>query len=663
MRSARRGVLVSALMLAGLLTGGARGAAAELQIGEYVLPPRDGMRVGLEVLVEGRALATVAHAGKTYLPVPRLGAEYEIRVRNGGPRRVAAIVSVDGLSVIDGRPASEASPGYLVDPHGSIRIGGWRRDLERVAAFRFEGRADSYASRMGYPENVGVIGLIAVEELARGPRPLPEEKGAPAPPASRAAGGVGGTGTGWGRDIDSPAYRVPFARSANQRTITLYYDTLEALRQAGVPVDGPGPRPFPGDTEFAPPPPAGAVTPERGTVPPPGAPVPPPARPTDKPRDGGSRKEKQTRADASDAVLVRQLVDPQEKKDEPKKADKEGKEPPPVTITALGNKLILTSDDSEAVRLVQQLVRYLTQAPSDMANFQVIRLKSANAVDAAKVLDDAFNGPKQAAQPQPGGGFGRFFGQFGAPGAAPPANPTGNRVRVVADPNSNSLLVRASPIDMITIRRLLDKAIDASPDQSGGAMHTYVIGPLKHAVAYEVAQVIANVYSEHTDKNASVGGGLLGRILAANAPNRNVGPDGQPRPVTLSLGVDDRTNSLIVNCNATMYEDIKKLVQQLEDAAQEATRTVRVVQLKGIDPVLVQQAVDAIQGRPTTRTTASSGTTGATNPMAPGMGGGFGNGGGGFRPGGFGGGIPGGGGGFRPPGLGGGPGGGFRPPG
>jgi hypothetical protein len=70
-------------MLAGFVTGGAT-AAAELHNSKYALPPRDGMRVGFEVLVGGRPLATIAHAGKTYLPVPRLGVEYEIRVWNNG---------------------------------------------------------------------------------------------------------------------------------------------------------------------------------------------------------------------------------------------------------------------------------------------------------------------------------------------------------------------------------------------------------------------------------------------------------------------------------------------------------------------------------------------------------------------------------------------------
>jgi hypothetical protein len=220
---------------------------------EHLLPRPDGLRVGLEVLVDGEPLPTIRHRGKTYLPVPRLGVEYRIRVRNHGPRRVAAVVSVDGLSVINGRPASAASPGYLVAARSSILIPGWRRSLEEVAAFSFRERDESYAARMGRPENVGVIGLLAIEERAGRP-PLPLERGRPARSFAKGASrGVGGTGTGYGRDLDSPAYYVPFVRGDRKRTLTIHYDTVEALRRAGVPVGDP--IPFPGDGDFAPPPP------------------------------------------------------------------------------------------------------------------------------------------------------------------------------------------------------------------------------------------------------------------------------------------------------------------------------------------------------------------------------------------------------------------------
>jgi hypothetical protein len=220
-----------------------------------IIPPRwDGMHVGMDVLIDGQSVRTIPHHGRIYLPVTHLGTEYQIRVWNHGPRRIAAVVSVDGLSVINGRPASENGPGYLVGPRSSIVIHGWRRDLQTVAAFSFEEREKSYASRRGYPENVGVIGLIAVEEQVRRPRPFPELKPRGMPLDKKSGRSVGGTGTGYGRDINSPAYYVPFVRSANKRMIVFYYDTVEALRQAGVPVDDVWPRPFPKDSDFAPPP-------------------------------------------------------------------------------------------------------------------------------------------------------------------------------------------------------------------------------------------------------------------------------------------------------------------------------------------------------------------------------------------------------------------------
>jgi hypothetical protein len=213
------------------------------------------MHVAMEILVDGRALPTVWHAGKTYLPVPRVGAEYEIRVWNHGASRVAAVVSVDGLSVITGKPASEHNPGYLVSPYSNIVIKGWRRNLDTVAAFRFVDRDKSYAGRIGRPENIGVIGLVAIEEEIGLPRPLLEQKAGGAPAPARNAGKVGRIGTEYGRDVDSRTYYVPFVRSANRRTITVYYDTADALREVGVPVDRPTPVPFPADSDFAPPPP------------------------------------------------------------------------------------------------------------------------------------------------------------------------------------------------------------------------------------------------------------------------------------------------------------------------------------------------------------------------------------------------------------------------
>jgi hypothetical protein len=216
---------------------------------DFVRPPLP--RVNLEILVGGRPLPTVRHLGKIYLPVPQLGLEYEIRVSNHGPRRVAALVAVDGLSVITGQPHSEDQPGYIVAPSGQIRIKGWRRSLETVAAFRFVERETSYAALMGHPEKVGAITLLAVEEQVRWPRPGVERDATSS--AKMAQGKAGSVGTEYGREIDDRVYYVPFLRSSIKWSVTIFYDTPEALHRAGVPIDLLPPSHW--DGGFAPPPP------------------------------------------------------------------------------------------------------------------------------------------------------------------------------------------------------------------------------------------------------------------------------------------------------------------------------------------------------------------------------------------------------------------------
>jgi type II secretion system protein D len=310
---------------------------------------------------------------------------------------------------------------------------------------------------------------------------------------------------------------------------------------------------------------------------------------------------------------------------------------------AVGNRLVITSNDPEALAFVREVVRVLT-AQGSKSDFEVIKLKNAGAAEAAKVLDEAFNGPKQPAQ-----NLNPFFGRFGMQGATPPANPTENRVRVVADPTSNSLIVWASPLDMLKIRQLLDKAIDSSePINSTAVARSWII-PLKYADATEVASTIRDAYREYMNQdavNAAQRGGFRGPRFGGGGPfGANVNPDGTMRTIALSVGVDERSNRLILVCSEKMKEDIQLLVNRLDEAAKDSTRTVQVVPVKGIDPALVQQAIDAIYGRST------------NNNQRGGMGNGFrGFGGGGFGGPGFrgGGGFGGGGGGF---GGGGGPGG------
>ncbi len=370
------------------------------------------------------------------------------------------------------------------------------------------------------------------------------------------------------------------------------------------------------------------------------------------------------------------LVEPGKKTDAKKDKDtRPGSSDKPIRIFASGNSLLITGDDPEAMALLQRLVNLYTKTPGK-GDFTILKLKNGNAVDVAKALDEAYNGTRPANAAGRGGaagggrggfgGPGGFFNPFAAPGAAAPTDPEADRIRVVAYPATNSILVRAKPLDMLGIRNLLATALDTEDTDSRALIKTHVIGPLKNSSATDIANILRDVYREQINQNPSTNSGS--DVRPGSGGQRGCQFPGTGKTVQLSIGVYDHTNSIIVSCPDPLYEDVNKLVEKLDDSAKLSPRTVQVVSIKGIDPSYVQMAIDAVQGRTTVRGPNMPGVNSALGGLPfgintpfggaagrPGGGGGFPGGGGGGFPGG-GGGFPGGGGGFP-----GGGGGGFRP--
>lgn len=133
------------------------------------------------------------------------GERYTIRVTNPTARRVEAVVSVDGLDVVDGDAGDLRKRGYIVPPYGEVRIEGFRTSLDDVATFRFSSVDGSYAGQKGKARNVGVIAVAIFEEQAPPPeqqiiveRPyryeddLDAKAPAPSPDPGSTGGGYGG---------------------------------------------------------------------------------------------------------------------------------------------------------------------------------------------------------------------------------------------------------------------------------------------------------------------------------------------------------------------------------------------------------------------------------------------------------------------------------------
>lgn len=283
----RRRTLITALLAGSALLVGAAAFAHKPRPWPIRPPPP---RANFSVMLEGAGgerLRTFAHGGQTWV-LGEQGDRYVIVVNNPTSERVEAVVSVDGRDAITGRRGNfVTNRGYVLPPFGSVRIEGFRTSLDSVATFRFTDPSDSYSSRMGTPQNVGVIGVAFFPERARqevardrafesrrprasaAPSKRAEKSRAPSPPRSATGDSFDGPsniGTEFGEARTSRVNQVSFERQSNSpaRVITLRYDDARGLEARGIEVfqrpptwrrvPTSGPQAFP-DSRFAPPPP------------------------------------------------------------------------------------------------------------------------------------------------------------------------------------------------------------------------------------------------------------------------------------------------------------------------------------------------------------------------------------------------------------------------
>jgi len=228
----------------------------------------------------GESLTVYRHHGRRYVE-GQPGNEYAVRIRNCTDQRLLAVLSVDGINAVTGETASPGQSGYVIEPGGYVTVQGWRKDLNRTAAFYFSDPEASYAARTGRPNDLGVIGVALFRE-----RPverqgwLSSDPRAASPPSqeraesdavektvdSRAAGSNAAApsmqqpslGTGHGRGEYSPVQQVQFERASARpdELVAIRYERRETLVAMGVlPMSRHGlrdPDPFPGALSFVP---------------------------------------------------------------------------------------------------------------------------------------------------------------------------------------------------------------------------------------------------------------------------------------------------------------------------------------------------------------------------------------------------------------------------
>jgi len=197
-------------------------------------------------------------------------------------------------------------------------------------------------------------------------------------------------------------------------------------------------------------------------------------------------------------------------------------------------------------------------------------------------------------------------------------------LRITPDPRLNALIVQATPVDLEIIDQLL-QVLDQkeSPEEVLAQPRPRVV-PVYNMQASEVAEIVRQVYQDRlitTGSQQSRGGPPnpqeFMQMLQALRGGRGgtTGRRSVEQTQRLSIGVDTRTNSVIVSAPEPLFQEVKQLIEELDAAAAKPPQATQVVVVRRANPEAVQQAVRAMLGDNVTigRSTPTGGSLGSTS--------------------------------------------------
>lgn len=183
--------------------------------------------------------------------------------------------------------------------------------------------------------------------------------------------------------------------------------------------------------------------------------------------------------------------------------------------------VVIITDYADNARAIVDLIRDLDQ-PKQI-DLKVIKLQETLVVDMVEMLETLDIGGS-----------------------------TGDSLRVLANENSNSLVLRGLPHDVMEIEEVV-RALDLKSDQRGNTRVFY----LRFAEAAEIAELISEIVPEGT-------GGTEG---------------GTRQSETGKVSADEKQNAIVVHGNQSFITDVEELIKQLDIRRAQALIEAAVVEI------------------------------------------------------------------------------------
>ncbi|MCA9054956.1 MAG: hypothetical protein KDA75_14040, partial [Planctomycetaceae bacterium] len=290
----------------------------------------------------------------------------------------------------------------------------------------------------------------------------------------------------------------------------------------------------------------------------------------------------------------------------------------PITITVLGDDLLISSPDPAVRAQMEEMLEDLMQAVPPRTSWTIFPLEYADVTTTAATLEQLFPDSEVTSADSLGGG-GMFGGLTSGISSMTSSlssisglsSTAGATLRIIPYIPDNSLFVSGPAYKVREVEEML-QILDSGELSASLRERTPRMIPVRYADIDEVYTIVKDIYKDslesEQDRGARNAANMFAQMMGGGG--RRGGEGGQSSPAAaLSLGIDRQTSQLIVASSESKFQEIKALVEQVDASALEARRTVKVVTLRNTSTAQLQNTVSSLMPRVKVSSTASRGTS------------------------------------------------------
>jgi type II secretory pathway component GspD/PulD (secretin) len=246
-----------------------------------------------------------------------------------------------------------------------------------------------------------------------------------------------------------------------------------------------------------------------------------------------------------------------------------------VAVSTYSNSLILTGR-SDCIRNAVRVLRLIDVSTASELKMQTFGLKNADAGEVARTLNEIYNpGEAMKAQQQQ-----MYAMQMQQQQKVAPNRPLSkDSIRVVAETQTNSVIVIASEDNLADIRNMIERL-----DKRGSATVKVKFYALRHADALAVAKFVGDLFSDSGGSGKAPSSKSRGQLFVYDMYGRMVPHnDSSGSALEVRVVADPRANKLVVAASEQRLIMIDAIVEELDQPVSDLVQ-LRIYKLRHASP-------------------------------------------------------------------------------